>query len=60
MSIDYDTDDDGNWYAPDDGDDCTACAGEGDGECPDPLGCCGIDICHACGGTGRRDDQRVF
>lgn len=46
--------------------DCTWCAGEGEAECLDPIGCtvphawnepC---ICTACRGTGLRSNQTVF
>ncbi len=42
---------------------CTHCGGEGlcwDGS--DPLGDCPDEPhpCHACDGSGRRDDQRIF
>jgi hypothetical protein len=42
---------------------CTRCGGEGD--CwggSDPLSDCPPELhpCHACGGSGRRSDQRIF
>jgi hypothetical protein len=43
--------------------DCTHCNGEGDcWDGADPLGDCPDEIhpCHACGGSGRRSDQRIF
>ncbi len=63
MSIDYDTDADGDWYdGEDDGDPgCTWCGGDGIGDgCGDPIQCCGEDFCHPCRGSGRRDQQTVF
>jgi hypothetical protein len=42
---------------------CTHCGGEGTcDEGSDPLGNCPDDLhrCHACGGSGRRSDQRIF
>jgi DnaJ-class molecular chaperone len=43
--------------------DCTHCAGEG--TCDDnanPLWDCDdhLHSCHACGGSGKRSDQRIF
>lgn len=46
--------------------DCTWCAGSGEAECLDPIGCphphawnepC---ICTACSGSGQRSEQTVF
>lgn len=42
MSIDYDTDADGDWYDDEDDDPgCTWCGGEGWDECSDVLAGCG-------------------
>jgi len=43
--------------------DCTNCGGNGDCvDGSDPLGDCPYDPhpCHACGGSGRREDQVIF
>ena len=50
----------GEWDAESD---CTHCGGAG--ECcdgSDPLGDCPDEShpCHACGGSGKREDQRIF
>lgn len=61
MSIDYDTDADGDWYDGDDGTACTWCGGDGIGDgCGDEIQCCGRDVCHCCSGTGLRSEQTVF